>query len=261
MGRIHAFEWEDQSWFPEFLRNYMTDFLQFLTNKTNMFVPIIPEINALLEKTGTSSILDLGSGGGGGLLSLNQELIKKKPKVKIVLTDLYPNFKAFQFTKSQAANFEYIPESVDARNVPKNLKGLRTMFLAFHHFKPDDAIHILQHAVKSRQPILIVEGQERSIPSFLAMFFSPLTVLLTTPFIKPFSLKRIIFTYPIPMVPLFTWWDGMVSALRTYSLEEMKDLIQKVEHCETFEWKVDKIKSGPVHLLYLSGFPKNERMN
>lgn len=257
MARIHAFEWEDQSWFPGFLRNYMTDFLQFLTNKTKMFVPIIPEITSLLEKTGTSTIIDLGSGGGGGLLSLNQELIKKNPAVKFVLTDLYPNFRAFQFTKSQAPNFESVPESVDARNVPEHLKGLRTMFLAFHHFKPDDALQILQNAVNSGQPILIVEGQERSIPSFLAMFFSPLTVLFTTPFIKPFSLERIIFTYPIPLVPLFTWWDGMVSSLRTYSVAEMEGLISEVIDRKKFEWKTGRIKSGPGYLLFLSGRPKN----
>ena len=256
MGRIHAFEWEDQPWFPGFLRNYMTDFLQFLTNKTNMFVPVIPEIISLLEKTGTSTIIDLGSGGGGGLLSLNQELVKKKKEVKFELTDLYPNYKAFQFAKSQAPNFESVPDPVDARSVPENLKGLRTMFLAFHHFRPKDAIQILQNAVNSNQPILVVEGQERSIPSFLAMFFSPLTVWFTTPFIKPSSLERIIFTYPIPLVPLFTWWDGMVSVLRTYSVKEMKDLISKVNDKDRFEWKADRIKSGPGYLLYLSGSPK-----
>lgn len=256
MARIHLFEWEDKAWFPGFLRNYMTDFLQFLTNKTNMFVPIIPEIISLLEKAGTSTIIDLGSGGGGGLLSLNQELIQKKPDVKFILTDLYPNFKAFQFTKSQASNFESVPESIDARNVPEHLKGLRTMFLAFHHFKPEDAIQILQNAVNSNQPILIVEAQERSFPSFLAMFFSPLTVWITTPFIKPFSLERVIFTYPIPMVPIFTWWDGIVSVLRTYSVKEMKDLISKVKDKERYDWKADRIKSGPGYLLFLSGSPK-----
>ncbi|HSF55483.1 MAG TPA: hypothetical protein VLA71_17135, partial [Algoriphagus sp.] len=157
---------------------------------------------------------------------------------------------------SQAANFESYPESVDARDVPENLKGLRTMFLAFHHFSQADAIQILQNAVNSNQPILIVEGQERSVPSFLAMFFSPLTVLFTTPFIKPFSLERIIFTYPIPLVPLFVWWDGMISSLRTYSVSEMEDLISKVKDRDNFEWKTGKVKSGPGYLLFLSGSPK-----
>lgn len=256
MGRIHLFEFGDQAWFPDLIRNFMTDFLQFLANKTKMFATIIPEISSLLKKNKTSTIIDLGSGGGGGLIALNKELIKVNPTLKIILTDLYPNFNAFQFTKSQASNFESVEEPINARNVPENLNGLRTMFLAFHHFQPVDAIQILQNAVKSNQPILIVEGQERSLPSFLAMFFSPLTVLLTTPFIRPFSLERLIFTYLIPFVPIITWWDGMVSSLRTYTISEMDDLILRVKDGEKFEWKTGRVKSGPAYLLFLSGCPK-----
>ncbi len=37
MARIHLFEFEDQKWSPAFLRNYRTDFLQFLSNKTKMY--------------------------------------------------------------------------------------------------------------------------------------------------------------------------------------------------------------------------------
>ncbi len=50
MGRIHLFEFEDQKWFPTFLRNYGTDFLQFLSNKTKMYKPIIPIIEKGLLK-------------------------------------------------------------------------------------------------------------------------------------------------------------------------------------------------------------------
>ncbi|WP_026966002.1 hypothetical protein [Algoriphagus terrigena] len=256
MGRIHLFEWEDQSWFPPTVRNYMTDFLQFLTNKTRMFSPLVPEINRLLQTSQTNQLIDMGSGGGGGLLSLNEDLQKVNPDVKFLLTDLYPNHRAFQFTQSKARNFEAVPTPVDARNVPDNLNGVRTMFLAFHHFQPDDAIQILQNAVKSNQAILIAEGQERSVPSFLAMFFSPLTVLLATPFIRPFSVARIIFTYLIPLVPIFTWWDGIVSVLRTYSVQELDELISKTEGHEKFIWKTERIKSGPAYLIYLSGVPK-----
>jgi len=44
MGRIHLFEFEDQQWFPSFLRDYGTDFLRFLSTKTAMYKPIIPII-------------------------------------------------------------------------------------------------------------------------------------------------------------------------------------------------------------------------
>ncbi|MEQ8425164.1 MAG: hypothetical protein RIA63_10680, partial [Cyclobacteriaceae bacterium] len=61
------FEFVDQPWFPDLLRNYGTDFLQFLSNKTKMYKPIIPILKEGLEKSNTTQIIDLCSGGGGGL--------------------------------------------------------------------------------------------------------------------------------------------------------------------------------------------------
>ncbi len=69
--------------------------------------------------------------------------------------------------------------------------------------------------------------------------------MLTTPFIRPFKLSRVLFTYLIPVVPLFIWWDGIVSSLRTYSVSEMNDLILNVEGSDIFDWDVGKRKYGP----------------
>ncbi len=256
MSRIHLFEFEDQQWLPEFIRNYMTDFLQFLSNKTGMYKGIVPIIEKGLKESGTNQIIDLASGGGGGLIWLNTELKKSNPDFKILLTDYFPNITAFEYTKQQANNFDYIKTPVNARNVPKNLIGLRTQFLSFHHFKPNDARQILQNAVDTHSAIAIFEAQERSLPSIIAMIFSPISVLLTTPFIRPFKIGRIIFTYLIPIVPLLVLWDGIVSSLRTYSVEEMNELIDSLNNKETFNWEVGKVKSGPGKILYLLGTKK-----
>lgn len=257
MGRIHAFEFEDQKWFPDFLRNYMTDFLQFLSNKTQMYKPLVPIFNRVLSDYQLKTIVDLGSGGGGGLLWLNSELKKSNPELNVILTDLYPNLTAFEYINQQTDNLNYYPKAVDARKVPEDLKGLRTQFLSLHHFKPADAQAILQNAVHQNQPIFIVEGQERSFASLLAMIFSPISALLTTPFIKPFRFGRIIFTYFIPLVPLFVLWDGVISSLRTYSVKEMKTLVDSLDQKEQFDWEINRVKSGPATILYLIGLPKN----
>lgn len=256
MGRLHLFEFEDQKWFPSFLRNYGTDFLQFLSNVTKMYKPIVPVLSDALKKTNTNTIIDLGSGGGGGLLWLNEELKKEVPTLKIQLTDFYPNLSAFDYTTSKTNNISYSKNSVDAREVPNELKGFRTQFLSLHHFKPNEAKQILQNAVDSGQGIGVFEGQERSLPSIIAMIFSPLTVLFTTPFIRPFKLGRIIFTYLVPIVPLFVLWDGIVSSLRTYSVEEMESLISEIDNKESYNWEVKRVKSGPSVILYLIGTPK-----
>jgi hypothetical protein len=256
MGRVHLFEFEDQKWFPVFLRNYGTDFLQFLSNKTKMYKPAVPILEKVLRKSNTTQIIDLGSGGGGGLIWLNEELRKSIPEVKILLTDFYPNIPAFEYTKKQADNIDYIHEPVDARQVPSSLTGLRTQFLSLHHFRPTDAKQILQNAVDTNQSIGIFEAQERSVPSLLAMLFSPLTVLLTTPFIRPFKFGRIIFTYLIPIVPIFVLWDGIVSALRTYSVDELNTLIGELNNSDTYDWDINRIKSGPGILICLTGSRK-----
>lgn len=258
MARFHLFEFEDLGWFPGFLRNYGTDFLQFLANKTKMWKPAVPVLERALKREGSNHIIDLASGGGGGLLWLNGAIRENNPELKITLTDYYPNLNAFAYTKAQADNFDYIKEPVNVLQVPKRLKGVRTQFLSLHHFKPAEAKSILQNTVDAKSPVAIFEGQERSLPSILAMLFSPITVLFTTPFIRPFKLGRIVFTYLIPIVPLFVMWDGIVSSLRTYSVKELRLLIAEVKNAESYDWEIERIKSGPGVIIYLLGMPKKD---
>lgn len=236
----------------------MTDFLQYLTNASKLFKPSVGILEGLIDKTGTESLLDLGSGGGGGLLWIVSEIQKSHPDLKVNMTDLYPNTKAFEYTKSRGKNFSFSAKPIDARDIPLELEGIRTQFLSLHHFTPTDAVKILQNAVDANRPIAIFEGQERSLPSLLAMIFSPISVLLTTPLIRPFRWGRIIFTYLIPLVPIFVLWDGIISCFRTYSVAEMNDLIKLVKGKERYEWNSGKLKSGPGINLYLTGCPKKQ---
>lgn len=255
MKRKQLFEFEDQTWFPGFLRNYLTDFLQFISNRFDIYKGITPLLSEVIEKNGEQTIIDLASGGGGGLFNLSKRLREKHPDLKIVLTDFYPNLKAFEYVSKQDQCFQFHKESVDAREVPAHLKGVRTQFLSLHHFSETDAVQILQNAVDSSSPIAIFESQERDVKSVIAMILSPINVLLMIPFIKPFSIGRIVFTYLIPLVPLFVMLDGILSALRTYTIPEMNELISRVKGHENFTWKVGRQKSGPAGVLYLIGEP------
>lgn len=258
MPRFHLFEFEDQRWFPKTIRNYMTDFLQFVTNKFDMFKGSVPIIKKGIEKSGGAQVIDLASGGGGAWLALVKHLKEAFPDLKIKLTDYYPNHTAFEkMVADGKGHFEFEKQSVNALDVPAGLKGMRTQFLSFHHFTPEQAQQILQNAVDNQSVIGIFEGQQRSVAHFIQFFFSPINVLLMTPFIRPFSIGRIIFTYLIPVVPLFVWWDGLVSVLRTYSVKEMEEMTQQLKNGDSFEWEIGKVKSGPVSNLYLLGYPKS----
>lgn len=257
MSRIHLFEFEDQQWFPSLLRNYMTDFLQFTANTFDFYSGILPVLQQGLNSIESNQIIDLASGGGGGWIKLSKHLEKTLPDVTVHLTDYYPNLDAFAYTKQRLPEFvSYSTTPVNALDVPQNLEGLRTQFLSFHHFDTADATQILQNAVDAQSPIAIFEAQQRKLSDLIKFFFSPINVALVTPFIRPFKLSRILFTYIIPLVPAFTWWDGLISVLRTYSPEELREIIEGLHHGESFDWEIDFVKSGPVKIYYLLGVPK-----
>ncbi len=235
----------------------MTDFLQIVANKFDFYKTITPILKKGVEASGVNQIIDLASGGGGGWMKLGDHVREEMPDVKVLLTDCYPNISAFEETVSKNPKlFSYEEKSVNALDVPDDLKGLRTQFLSFHHFKSDDAKQIVQNAVNAGSPIAVFEAQKRSFSDFLKFFFSPINVLILTPFIKPFKFGRIFFTYLIPLVPLFTWWDGLVSVLRTYSTKELNELIESLENSNSFEWEVSFVKNGAIKIYYLLGIPK-----
>ena len=258
MARIHLFEFEDLSWFPKTIRNYGTDFLQHITNKFDYYKDVAPLIVHTIKHQQTNQIVDLGSGGGGAWKSLIPHITKEIPNFKLVLTDLYPNLKAFKTLSNQFpdhVSFEI--EGVSALNVPESLNGVRTQFLSFHHFKPEQAKQILQNAVDCNKAICIFEGQKRDLSHFLKNLFSPIALFIFTPFIRPFSWKRLLFTYIIPVVPLFVWWDGLVSVLRTYSEKEMTALVQSLNQYDKFSWQIGTKKSRGISVPYLIGIPLN----
>jgi hypothetical protein len=50
--------------------------------------------------------------------------------------------------------------------------------------------------------------------------------------------------------------DGILSALRTYTVPEMEELVGRVKGNENYDWKIGKVKSGPATILHLIGTPK-----
>ena len=257
MKRLHLFEFEDFSWFPAIIRNYITDYLQQVTNSFDFYKPLVPVLAKGVQKSGTNQILDMASGGGGGWLKLAEHIKEELPGVTVKLSDLYPNIAAYKAVSVRVPNFfTYSTEPVNCLDVPADLKGLRTQFLSLHHFKPMQAVQILDNAVKAGQPILLVEGQKRDLKHFIQFFFSPIGVLLLTPAIRPFRLLRILLTYILPVVPLFVWWDGLVSVLRTYSQGEMRDMTELVPEGATYTWEIGELSERGVTLQYLLGYPK-----
>ncbi len=265
MRRLQFIELHEQPWFPSSLRDDVTDAVQFGFNLMRAYAPIAPLLQSVIDSTanGTNdrqSIVDMCSGGGGPWLDLSRKLRSRNPSdsdgLQIWLTDKYPNLEAFQrISATSAHHISYYPESVDAMNVPRALKGMRTMFTSFHHFSPEHAQAILQNAVDAGESVGIFEITRRAPSTIGVIFVGTLLLFLHTPRIRPFRWSRLLWTYLIPIIPLVLLFDGIVSCLRTYRPQELHAIVEKLS-ARQYHWEIGELPGRRAPVTYLIGYPE-----
>ncbi len=261
MKRIHLFEFMDQPWYPATFRRIQTDYLQFVVTRGSGHEQLIPLITKALRQAGTTEIVDLCSGGTGPWLKLQAQLAQAGSPVSVKLTDKYPDpASIYRWGSAPDTSIEYLAEPVDALCVPNHLIGMRTLFEGFHHFRPDQARAILQDAAKQKAAIGIFEAHVKPPLDTLFVVLSPLLTLLgylcVTPFIRPRSFARYFWTYLVPLVPLATCWDGVISMLRVYSPPALRTLTDQLQ-TEGYVWEIGQASTGvPLFVyIYLIGYP------
>ncbi len=255
MRRVQFIEIHEQPWFPSSLRDGVTDALQLGFHLLKAYAPIAPLLQSALDSTRSRSIVDMCSGGGGPWFDLSRKLQTDPPGLQIWLTDKYPNLGALQNVRAACENhISFYPGSVEAMNVPGELKGIRTMFTSFHHFSPEEARAILQNAVDARESIGIFEIPRRA-PSTIGLVFAfTLMLFVCTPWIRPFRWSRLLWTYLVPIIPFVLLFDGVVSCLRTYRPQELSELVEKLAASE-YQWEIGELSTGKVPVTYLIGYP------
>lgn len=256
MKRIHLFEFEDLAWFPRTIRDIGTKYIVAMHKLLKSKDDLIPLINKGLLHATENQIIDLCSGAGGPLPLLSEDLRKKNSGLEITCTDLYPNLAAAK--QLAPLGIVYKTSPVNATQVPKVLKGLRTMICSFHHLKPDQAKGVINDAVKAKQPLLIYEISDNATPTFLWWISIPFTFIFSffiMPMVRPFGLKEFVFTYLIPIVPLFIAWDGSVSNVRTYTISDLEEL-QKDIDLSGYVVEQQVIKAKPAGKIYSLLYPK-----
>jgi len=259
---MQLIEIHDQTWFPRSFRDATTDTLQFILNLGNLYKPIVPRLRRAFEDTRTHQVVDLCSGGGGPWLRLHRVFEDEENfPVDICLTDKYPNIGAFEHARTASQNkINFHADPVDATQIPTQLKGFRTLFTSFHHFRPKEGRAILQNAVDTQQGIGIFEVTRRHPFAIFLVFLVPVVALVLIPFIRPFLWSRLIWTYLIPIIPLVLLFDGVVSCMRTYSPKELGELTEGLP-ANAYEWDMGEEKEGllPISITYLVGYPNPKR--
>ncbi|MDX1652985.1 MAG: hypothetical protein R3277_10865 [Brumimicrobium sp.] len=268
MKRVQLFEFEDQSWFPDFFRSSLTRLLSFLLRLMNLKKPVAELLKAKLKEIDTQHIVDLGSGAGGVMIDVFREIKQEDQfsEVTLTLTDLYPNTEAVhRINNTKEAGLRYKEEPVDATRISSAPEGLKTLVNSFHHLPKDKAAAVLKSCVENKTPILIYEMAHNSLPTILWWLLLPpsliilmVMALVMTPFVRPLSWKQLFFTYVIPIIPLTYAWDGQASYARTYSFADFKELLEGID-LSAYDFEIDFLKhvsEGKAPGYYVFGKPK-----
>ncbi len=260
MKRIHLIEIQEQQWCPAGIRDGLTGLIQCIADIMPVYDGMLPPLIRAMRYSGSTRVIDFCSGSGGPW----RQLLKWLPKNgevphEIVLTDLYPNHRAFsELKRISKGRINFIRNRVDATDVPRDLEGFRTFFASFHHFRPETARSVLRDVVKNKTGIGIFEMSEHGLGSILVIALASIFLALTLiPFVRPFKWSLIFWTYILPILPIVLLFDGVVSALRTYSPKELTELTESLQ-ADDYEWHFwrQRNRFSPVPMICLIGYPK-----
>ncbi|MEX0275247.1 MAG: hypothetical protein AB3N16_12805 [Flavobacteriaceae bacterium] len=273
MQRKELFEFEDQNWFPSWLRACLTRLIIVLQNGMGIPKVLAGELEGFLLVLGENTLVDLGS-GAGGILPQVVEMIHGKKTIKgiqLLLTDKYPDPMVVQRTNTDNNGWvRYKRERLDAEDLALAPKGLKTMMNSFHHMEPTKAQNILASAQKSHNAIYIYEmaGGKVKVPFWAWVFLLPLSltllmvmVLFMTPFVSPLTWQQVVFTYLIPIIPITYAWDGQASLPRMYTFADLEAILpEKTAH---YQWEYGNVtnENGKKMGIFLKGCPMNTHKN
>ncbi|MFZ4772068.1 MAG: hypothetical protein ACOYLO_17935 [Ferruginibacter sp.] len=238
-------ELEDYTWFPKEFRQWQMEFIGSLVTWLGICKPLVPEIKSILANNSVFAIQDTCSGTGLPAIQVHRSL---NAGTTLLLTDKFPYRRG-----KPASGVLFSKYRVDVLTMQTDPGIFYTMFNAFHHFTEEEQKNMLFKWAQTKSPVLIAEILE---PNFFTMIKIILTTtivqLLTAPFIAPFSLKRLFFTYLVPINILTITYDGIVSVLKSKKLYQYQHLINSVE-AEGYRYSVHKIKKITGNIIYIKG--------
>lgn len=259
--RVQGIELLDLPRCPRVIRDGALDYLQFIMRVGKAYAPIVPVLAASLARSRSTSIVDCASGGGGPWPELRAALVAHGASAALAvrLTDAYPNLDAYReiARRDPCVTGDATPRDIEhdvARDdAPERVTY--TLFSSFHHFAPPTAERVLRNLTAHGDTVFIAEVTERRWRAVLFMLLAPLLVWLATPFLRPVRLSRFVLTYLLPVIPFVVCFDGIVSCLRTYSVDELRALVTTLRDVP-YEWRVSRAADAPLAVTCLLGEPR-----
>jgi hypothetical protein len=241
-------ELEDYDWFPKTLRTFQMQTIGFMAQLFGLYKPVIPLLLQFVQKQKLTSIVDLCSGSG-----LPSIYIKERFPISIpfLLTDKYPQAipmkEGISYATESSSVFDLVPKS----------NSLYTMYNAFHHFTDAEKLELLQQFKKHKATLCIVEIITPSMQNILQVIIaSTLVQLLIAPFIKPFSWKRLLFTYILPVNIITVLVDGIITVFKCRTKKQYQHLVQSLNSLD-YNIETNAIFSFPNKIIVLTAQPNH----
>lgn len=219
---MFLFEFMDHPRTPKFLRETLLNVLDYCnTDFRPYYREIAEDIAQIANERGLTTLVELGA----GLAPLTRQLACLQGSgFTLIPCDLYPE------TDAWAELEKDFPDSVQPVYEPVDLMvhrdwGERSAVIlcaTLHHIPPGLRRETLLALHESADCVLIFEPVRKTPFSMFLVLFALIPALLTPVFhiSRPGNLRRFLFCWLVPIVPLMFVWDGLVSCLRQWSHKE-----------------------------------------
>ena len=227
--RLSLFEFCDQVWLRGWLREAYMDCLNATLQVFGTYSRMHKPFFEWASHMGAHEVIDLASGGAGPVETIVRGAEREGLKLpRVVLSDLFP----------QSMRYELLQEKYGGERIgvaagpvsavsPDQYRGHPRMICsAFHHFTPVLARHIVADAIEHSPGIFIIEPVERRISQLLILLLGgPLFGMAAVALSGRMCWRNVVFCLLFPLVPLLMQFDGIVSAFRAYTGEEIASMV------------------------------------
>lgn len=224
--RYPGSEIHDRPWCCRAIHDGITDFLAFFAEYSGLRRKAYRRIAQVLGTTGSSKVVELCAGSGFGAMHMLRRLRLMLPgrNVSVVATDIRENSNWPLIRSATEGGVSTLRK--DAETALREEAGVFVMFAALHHFSSSEIVSLLKTASAHAKTFICVDYFTRGrIVDLFPLFAGPFLMFFAAPLIFPFSWTRLFLTWVIPILPALLFIDTMLSMLRSYTLDELKEIV------------------------------------
>ena len=257
--RRQLFEFQDQRWFPDVIREGQVEILSAATRSSGLARALVPAFAETVEQIRPERILDLCSGAGGPVVALTEALEASGRRApEVLLSDLYPNLDAWQRLRARTpTRVQLEPRPVDATALPPHLDAeLITIVNALHHFPPTTVHAIIEQITSRGAALFAAEGFPRSVLRAAAMLPALGLAWARNPWIcQRGGPTKALCSFAVPVLTATGMWDWFASAMR---IHEPADLLEAARRAApSYRWRCGSAPYPPWgKAVYLTGAPR-----